>query len=839
MGGGARVISFGGSAARRLAYVGWLAAFVLGAGCGDGAGAGPLPLPPDLAPDAAADRDAAEQPDQADDLPRPAALELQPAMMNFGDVLDCGGDGPGSKPVKFTLSNPGDTDIGRPTVTASEAFVIVGDGCAALDVLPAGGSCTVAVSFVPVRLGSQSGTLTATAAGLQVAATLSGRAVSHGEVVLGAPLLELPPTLVGQVSATRAIKLTNGRSTAIDVTAAATDSAEFIVGGDCQGRVPACKSCEATVAFRPGGRGVRTANLVLAYAGGSVVAALSGTGRLPARLGATPPSLEFGKVPLGTRSGLLTVMVGNSGDEEAPLTTIVSGEGADEFSVSSACGATLPPGESCGVVVVLAPNRVGPAVAELAVVGSPGGTATVALTGSGVPRDRLDIKPLSTDFGPLVRGSTSPPITLTVSNIGAMNSGALLIEPQGADPRDFMVVNDACSGFDLAPLASCAVQVRFAPAAPGAKTAVLAAMSAGGSTVSAALMGLALAPAAIALAPEAADFGVVLIGRPGVVPLAVGNTGGEDTGELTLSAPPAPFVTTFDDCTGRRLAPGKSCTVVLGFAPDEVGESRGALLVSAMPGGTASLPLRGRALAAAEAGLAFEDGADTGVAGHDFSAASPGVGFEATRRFHGTVVGVATEPITVFVHNRASRPSGPLAVSLDDARDFAIVEDGCTALEPGAQCPLKIAFNPGVAGDRHATLTVSSPDAGAAALALDGVGLPLLEIVRVVGDDEELVTTWDFGTWPAGQLDGPHETFRVRARSNAGAVTVALTGPGFVATIDRCQGTTLAGAPTYFGDACTIEIGFVPPLAGAAMGALEVGTAAGADARLLLLGSAP
>src|SRR3954470_5787162 len=94
---GARLHPF---ARRTGASAGFMVILALAAACADTTGPAASIDAPGPLPDGAVAVDAAGELDLPPDAPRPPALAIEPPMASFGDVLDCGGDGLGSKPVK-------------------------------------------------------------------------------------------------------------------------------------------------------------------------------------------------------------------------------------------------------------------------------------------------------------------------------------------------------------------------------------------------------------------------------------------------------------------------------------------------------------------------------------------------------------------------------------------------------------------------------------------------------------------------------------------------------------------------------------------------------------------
>jgi hypothetical protein len=87
--------------------------------------------------------------------------------------------------------------------------------------------------------------------------------------------------------------------------------------------------------------------------------------------------------------------------------------------------------------------------------------------------------PASLGFGPLALGASSALQTVTVTNTGRSTLHIGRVTLAGADPQDFALATDGCTGVSLdqasgsTPAGTCAVVVRFAPTAPGDRTGAL------------------------------------------------------------------------------------------------------------------------------------------------------------------------------------------------------------------------------------------------------------------------------------------------------------------------------------------------------------------------------
>jgi hypothetical protein len=109
---------------------------------------------------------------------------------------------------------------------------------------------------------------------------------------------------------------------------------------------------------------------------------LAGSGGTSSPLTASPSSLSFGNVTVGSASAASSVTVSNPGTIAAAAISVgVSGA----FSQSNTCGSSIAAGGSCTVSVSFTPTAAGASSGTLSVASSaPGSPLTVGLSGTGV-----------------------------------------------------------------------------------------------------------------------------------------------------------------------------------------------------------------------------------------------------------------------------------------------------------------------------------------------------------------------------------------------------------------------------------------------------------------------
>lgn len=102
---------------------------------------------------------------------------------------------------------------------------------------------------------------------------------------------------------------------------------------------------------------------------------------------------------------------------------------------------------------------------------------------------RLAITPTAHDFGTVSIGSTAPPATFTIGNIGGARTGTLGIT---IDDPSYVVASDTCTAHVLDPGMTCTVTSSFAPTGSGgSKPGTLVVATATGGRATAALLGFA------------------------------------------------------------------------------------------------------------------------------------------------------------------------------------------------------------------------------------------------------------------------------------------------------------------------------------------------------------
>ena len=320
---------------------------------------------------------------------------------------------------------------------------------------------------------------------------------------------------------------------------------------------------------------------------------------------------------------------------------------------------------------------------------------------------QLAITPtLPADFGSVLDGTTSAPVTLTVENIGRTPASRPSISITGGASQ-FRIVANSCAGVALAGGAHCTIDVVFRPSRTGSQRARLDVTASTGGNTHADLSGTAFP---FRLTPTTADFGSRLIGATDspVRTFTVTNIASTKASVVLNADEVGPnFRLTDDHCTGVTLPAAGSCTVGAIFTPisQDVAAQTGTFAVS--PPATSN-PVSG-------AGIATLHG-------------SVGSWFviDGTADFGTTPVGT-TKSQTYTVKNVGPSTTSGLSATIAPPSLLpfgSVTSDACSgqALAPDATCTVVVTFAPRYAYPTWTSLSVSAPNAGVAVLLLQGAG---------------------------------------------------------------------------------------------------------------------
>ncbi|HYU26019.1 MAG TPA: choice-of-anchor D domain-containing protein, partial [Thermoanaerobaculia bacterium] len=487
-------------------------------------------------------------------LPTPAKLEATPAELVFRTQPI----GTTSAAQAIQLRNDGDEPLSIGKITAKGDAFRVSNDCT--KPLARNDSCSASVVFAPPAAGRYNGAVAIDSNGGTATIALDGEAPATAVIVL--PPTDFGRTLLG-VPVEHVVSLVN-RGPATIAIGKSTANAPFEVSSDgCRNaKVAPGSNCAVRVQFRPAAGGPASGELSLFGARGETVAkgTLHGTGfkPSPAHLSAAPDALVFPQQTPGTVSDARLVQLRNDGGEPMTIQTIAAR--GEAFRVTSRCGDSLAPNESCSLAVAFAPRDSGKQGGTLAIL-TTGGNATVQLGGEGAPTQIGLIPP--TDFGRTFIGAPVERIARFV------NSGpAPVVIGKAVVPQPFAIVADGCRNVTLGPGRGCLVRLQFRPAAAGNMKGQLLLVDPRGNVVAAgALYGIGMSQSLGQLPPtgfpkiEIRPREINFQGQPGKATIDVTNVG---TVPVKLAVKPETetrYVIDARQCNGVSLPPGKRCTI--------------------------------------------------------------------------------------------------------------------------------------------------------------------------------------------------------------------------------------------------------------------------------------
>jgi hypothetical protein len=397
------------------------------------------------------------------------------------------------------------------------------------------------------------------------------------------PVLSLSPTalifgnqVLGTTSAGKVVTVTNISSSSVSISSILPSGDFAISSKTCGSTLAGSAHCTITVTFKPSVLGAVTGDVTIAYGaiGSPDRLGLSGTGLSP--ITASPTSLAFGTVTVGTSSAAKTVTLKN----DNPTTALSIGFSAlGDYSAvgggGTPCGTTLAAGASCTLNVTFKPHQNGATNGTVTIKdGVALSPLLVGLTGSGSAgvTSPLSFTPASLSYTNSVVG-TNTAKTVTVKNTSA-SSVKITGASASGDYSASGCVTTLLSG------ASCTLTVTFTPSTTGSLEGAITLTN--NTAVNPEVLnatGTAILP--LTISPASLTFGGWTVGTTSsshTVTL---------TNHLTASMSIAfsasgDFKATAGGGTpcGASLGAGASCTLLVNFSPTTTGTVSGVVTVT-------------------------------------------------------------------------------------------------------------------------------------------------------------------------------------------------------------------------------------------------------------------
>jgi hypothetical protein len=622
---------------------------------------------------------------------------LNPAQLVFGGQLLK----TSSTAQTIVFTNTGNAAVTIASVTPAVNF---SDTTNCTGSIAPGSSCSVNVVFAPTTTGSLSGTITiADTAGTQVVTAqglgvIPGLAVSPSFEIFGAQV-------VGTISQAQTLTAKNTGTTTLTLSPIVVSS-NFTESDQCSATLAPGATCSISLSFSPTSTGALSGSMVVSDTTGAVatLVTLSGQGALPG-INASPSTLSFGSLPVGTTSQAQTVTVSNTGS--APL-QIGAVSGTGDFAETDNCAAqTIAPGSYCVLNVTMTPTTTGTRTGTIQIDDNADGAHLIALSGVG-QQAGVSISPTSLAFGSLpivssaqAASAAGTPLSVTITNTGTGTLTLGGLSTQG----DFRESNSC--GSTIATGSVCTLTVTFAPTALGHRTGTLTITdNAGGGTQLVSLAGDG-SPGGLTLSPPVLDYGVQTVGITSQAETAImANNTGDAIDNLVVTASGEYGQT--NNC-GSTLANGASCTLHITVTPVTPGAITGTItvagaLVAVNSATAANLPgIRNDATGNGSA-------LSLGVVAVSASAIPPGIGLSIPQvSFNITAVGSPSTGQTITLTNTGTAASlTGLTISGTNIAEFPFTTTCTSTLAAQASCTITIQFTPTQMGLRVGTLNIAA-----------------------------------------------------------------------------------------------------------------------------------
>jgi len=557
-----------------------------------------------------------------------AALQILPGQADYGPTATSSL----GLTRQFLLNNLTTQPIAL-TLTLPRQFVLVDPPCATVE---PGSGCSFSVSFLPLTNGDVTGTLFAQGPASSGRPTINSlgyvKGFGRGQGTLNITgdlspghLIQFGQVPSGQTSI-RSLTLTNSGSTMLTVRRI-TSEWPFLSSTTCGTTLSAGGSCAVTLIYSPLNQvpagsspapfNTDTGTVVIESDAVSSPDFIDLTGTVTPAVVAVPSSaaplysytlsqgsLSFTSTRGGEASAPQTLTLSNTGSTTLHVRNLIS---TSDFSVTGACP-TLIPGTSCPLTIAFTPQASSaqtttPVIGALEILSDSSTSLDfVSLLGTATP-STLALSPASLDFGSVLVG-TPATLPIRITNHSSVSAVFRSIIVTG----DYTLAGDCpSSGAQLAPSASCTLQVSFKPAQMGTRTgSVSIATSITTLPLVADLTGTGT-QSRLQATPTRVSFGDVLLGASKSLTLTLANNGTETVSGISLAA--SGDYTIAKPCTSPVMASGGNCIVTLSFAPKALGGRSGSLHVtSSDPGSPMSISLAGNGTATPTFTLSVDGG---------------------------------------------------------------------------------------------------------------------------------------------------------------------------------------------------------------------------------------
>jgi Abnormal spindle-like microcephaly-assoc'd, ASPM-SPD-2-Hydin len=507
-------------------------------------------------------------------------LATSPATVSFGQVRV--GQ---SQAQTATLTNLGGTSVTVSQASASNAAFTL-SGLTLPATLAAGQSTAFTVTFAPKSAGTVSGSISVQGAASLTTDDVKGSNAAEStptSAVLALSGTATTSTTPGQISAAPAslsfgnvtvgtsqnqtATVTNSGGSSVTISQATATGGGFSVNGlNLPLTLSAGQSAAVTVTFAPQASGNASGNVALASSIGALTIPLAGSGLAASSLGASPASISFGNVQVGTNQGKTITLTNGSSSSVTVSQATAAGTG---FSLTGiGLPLTLAAGQSTTFSATFAPTASGSASGSIAITSTASNPSlSIVLSGTGVTAGSLAANPTSINFGSVQVGvPQSRSETLTNTGGSVLNLSQASLTGAGFSVNGLNVPTTLNAGQSLT------FNVVFTPTTSGSASGSLA-LTADGAVPSLSLSfsGTGTSPGQLAVAPGTFTFGDVTVGASQNKTGTLTASGASVTVSSAVSN--SPEFTVSGLSLPATIAAGQSATFTVSFTPQASGVS--------------------------------------------------------------------------------------------------------------------------------------------------------------------------------------------------------------------------------------------------------------------------
>jgi hypothetical protein len=507
-------------------------------------------------------------------------LVTSPATVSFGQVRV--GQ---SQAQTATLTNLGGTSVTVSQASASNAAFTL-SGLTLPATLAAGQSTAFTVTFAPKSAGTVSGSVSVQGAASLTTDDVKGSNAAEStptSTVLALSGTATTTTTPGQISAAPAslsfgnvtvgtsqsqtATVTNSGGSSVTISQATATGSGFSVNGlSLPLTLSPGQSAAVTVTFAPQASGNASGNVALASSIGALTIPLAGSGLAASSLGASPASISFGNVQVGTNQSKTITLTNGSSSSVTVSQAAAAGTGFSLTGISLPL--TLAAGQSTTFSATFAPTASGSATGSIAITSTASNPSlSIVLSGTGVTAGSLAANPTSINFGSVQVGvPQSRSETLTNTGGSALNLSQASLTGAGFSVNGLNVPTTLNAGQSLT------FNVVFTPTTSGSASASLA-LTADGAVPSLSLSfsGMGTSPGQLAVAPGTFTFGDVTVGASQNKTGTLTASGASVTVSSAVSS--SPEFTVSGLSLPATIAAGQSATFTVSFTPQASGVS--------------------------------------------------------------------------------------------------------------------------------------------------------------------------------------------------------------------------------------------------------------------------